>query len=330
MIPRFVKAHVGLTIAVAGSAGFLLAALGAFSARAQHAGGQQGGAAPAGSPAATTTIGGDQIPPPPPAFGGVIERNASQSTPFWPARVVPPAGAPNVLLIITDDVGFGAPSTFGGVIPTPSLDRIAKNGLRYTNFHSTALCSPTRAALITGRNHHSVGFGVVSEQATGYPGYNSIIPRDKATVGQILRDNGYATSWFGKNHNTPAFQASRNGPFTQWPVGMGFDYFYGFVGGDTSQWQPNLFVNTSPIYPYVGKPGWNLTTAMADDAIEHMRQIDASNPASRSSCITHPAGPTRRIIRRLNGSRRRKRCICSTRAGTRFATTFWSTRSGSA
>src|SRR5512138_729008 len=161
-----------------------------------------------GSPSATTTIPGDQLPAPPPEFGGKIEREAMKSTPYWPARIVPPEGAPNVLLIITDDSGFGVPSTFGGVIPTPALDRIANDGLRYTNFHSTALCSPTRAALITGRNHHSVGFGVVSEQATGFPGYDSIIRRDKPTIGKILKDNGYRTSWFGKNHNTPAFQAS--------------------------------------------------------------------------------------------------------------------------
>jgi len=221
------------------------------------------------------TIDGAQLPPPPQTFGGKIERNAMQSTPYWPQRVVPPKGAPNVLLIMTDDVGFGAPSTFGGVIPTPALDRIAKNGLRYTNFHSTALCSPTRAALITGRNHHSVGFGIIEELSTGYPGYNSIIPRDKSTIGEILKENGYATSWFGKDHNTPASQMSASGPFDQWPVGMGFDYFYGFVGGDTSQWQPNLFRNTTPIYPYVDHPGWNLTTAMADDAIEHVKRITA-------------------------------------------------------
>ena len=123
-----------------------------------------------GSPSATTTIDGRYLPPQPQPFGGEINPNALQSKPYWPARVVPPKGAPNVLLIMTDDVGFGAPSTFGGVIPTPNMDRIAKMGLRYTQFHSTALCSPTRAAIITGRNHHSAGFGVVSEQATGFPG----------------------------------------------------------------------------------------------------------------------------------------------------------------
>ena len=181
---------------------------------------------------------------------------------------------------MTDDVGFAAPSTFGGVIPTPALDRIADNGLRYTNFHSTSLCSPTRAALITGRNHHSVGFGVVSERSTGFPGYNSLIPKDSATIGRILRENGYRTSWFGKDHNTPTYQASQAGPFDQWPTGMGFDYFYGFVGGDTSQWEPNLFRNTTAIYPFVGQQGkWNLTTAMADDAIHWMDQLNDIDPS---------------------------------------------------
>ena len=231
-----------------------------------------------GSPSATTTIEGNQLPPPPQKFEGKIERNAAQSTPYWPARVVPPKGAPNVLLIMTDDTGFGVTSAFGGVIPSPTLDRVAANGLRYTNFNSTALCSPTRAAIITGRNHHSMGFGVIAEQSTGYPGYDSIMTRDKATIGKILKDHGYWTSWFGKDHNTPEFQASQAGPFDQWPTGMGFDYFYGFVGGDSSQWQPNLFRNTTAIYPYYNNPGWNLVTAMADDAIEYMRRITAINP----------------------------------------------------
>src|SRR5271165_6317402 len=171
---------------------------------------------PPGSPGATTTIDGRYLPPPPQPFKGEINLNAVDSKPFWPARVAPPKGAPNVLLIMLDDVGFGAPSTFGGVIPTPNLDRIGKMGLRYTNFHSTALCSPTRAALITGRNHHSVGFGVVSEQSTGFPGYNSFIPKNSATIGTILRDNGYGTSWFGKAHNTPTFHSSQVGPFDLW------------------------------------------------------------------------------------------------------------------
>jgi len=231
-----------------------------------------------GSPGATTTTDGKQLPPSPPAFGGVIKEKASDSTSWWAPRVVPPKGAPNVLLIMTDDQGFGAPSTFGGVIPTPAMDRIAAQGLRYTNFHSTSLCSPTRAALITGRNHHSVGFGVVGEISTGYPGYDSIIPIEKGTVGTILKANGYATSWFGKNHNTPSYQSSQAGPFNQWPNGMGFEYFYGFVGGDASQWQPNLFRNTTAIYPFQDNPTWNLTTAMADEAIQHMKQLKEIAP----------------------------------------------------
>lgn len=188
------------------------------------------------SPEATEVLNSKSIPAAPTPFGGVIKRTAAESKSCWDPRIVPPKGAPNILLIMTDDSGFGVPSTFGGVIPTPALDRIANNGLRYTNFNSTALCSPTRAALITGRNHHSVGFGVVSEQPTGFPGYNSIIEKNKATIGRILVDNGYRTSWFGKNHNTPEFQASQAGPFDQWPSGMGFEYFYGFIGGDTNQW----------------------------------------------------------------------------------------------
>jgi arylsulfatase len=231
-----------------------------------------------GSPDATTTITGQQLPPPDPKFGGVIKERASESTPWWAPRVVPPKGAPNVLLIMTDDAGFGEPSTFGGVIPTPALDRIAQAGLRYTNFHSTSLCSPTRAALITGRNHHVAGFGVVAEIATGYPGYDSIILKANGTIGNILKENGYATAWFGKDHNTPFFQATQAGPFDQWPIGMGFDYFYGFVGGDASQWQPNLFRNTTPIFPFQGHPGWNLETAMADEAIQYMTQMKEIAP----------------------------------------------------
>ena len=256
---------------------FLGLLVGAVSAKAQQI---QTSGTP-GSPGATTTISGKQIPPPDPKFGGVIKEDALRSKAWWAPRIVPPNGAPNILLIMTDDAGFGVPGTFGGVIPTPTMDRLAKNGLRYNNIHSTALCSPTRAALITGRNHHSVGSGVVSEQATGFPGYNSIIAKDKATIGRILKDNGYATSWFGKAHNTPAFEASAIGPFDRWPTGMGFEYFYGFIGGDANQWQPNLFRNTTQIYPFEGKPSgtWNLVTAMAEDAIDYLNRVNQINPS---------------------------------------------------
>ena len=284
-------------------AGVSLLALGCVTALAQQVTGVPG------SPGATTTIDGKQLPPPEPNFGGVIKEKASESTPWWAPRVVPPKGAPNVLLIMTDDAGFGAPGTFGGVVPTPALDRIAAQGLRYTNFHSTALCSPTRAAIITGRNHHSVGAGVVGEISTGFPGYDSIIPLDKGTVGTILKENGYATSWFGKDHNTPSFQSSQAGPFEQWPNGMGFEYFYGFVGGDASQWQPNLFRNTTAIFPFQDNPSWNLTTAMADDAIQHMKQLKEIAPGKPFFVYYVPGGthaphhPTPKWIKKIGDMR---------------------------
>ena len=261
-----------------------------------------------GSPSSTTTAGGKHLPLPDAKFGGEIKTKASESTPWWAPRVVPPKGAPNVLLIMTDDCGFGAPGTFGGVVPTPALDRVAKAGLRYTNFHSTALCSPTRAALITGRNHHVAGFGVVGELTTGYPGYDSIILKANGTIGTILKDNGYATSWFGKEHNTPSYQSTQAGPFDQWPVGMGFEYFYGFVGGDASQWQPNLFRNTTAIFPFEGKPPgtWNLTTAMSDEAIQYMRDIKAVAPEKPFLVYYVPGGthaphhPTEEWIRKIS------------------------------
>ena len=284
---------------------FLSTAVAAFilttasSASAQQTTGEPG------SPHATTTISGKQLPPPDPKFGGVIKEKASESKAWWPPRVVPPKGAPNVLLIMTDDVGFGAPGTFGGVVPTPAMDRIARNGLRYTNFHSTSLCSPSRAALITGRNHHVAGFGVVGEIATGFPGYDSIIRKENGTIGEILKQNGYATSWFGKDHNTPFYQATEAGPFDQWPNGMGFEYFYGFVGGDTSQWQPDLHRNTTAIYPFEGHPGWNLTTAMADEAIQYMKQLKEIAPDKPFLVYYVPGGthsphhPTPEWIKRI-------------------------------
>jgi len=231
-----------------------------------------------GSASATTTIEGKTLPAPRPPFGGVINETDKTSKPWWAPRVVPPKGAPNVLLIMTDDQGYGVAGTFGGVIPTPALDGVAASGLRYTEFNSTALCSPTRAALITGRNHHEVGFGVIAELSTGFPGYDSYIGEDNATIGEILKDHGYSTSWFGKNHNTPPAAYGPGGPFDQWPSGMGFDYFYGFMGGETDQWQPYLFKEHSQIYPWVNHPGYNLTTDLADEAIKHMRDLQAANP----------------------------------------------------
>jgi arylsulfatase A-like enzyme len=247
-----------------------------------------------GSPGATTTIDGRYLPNPPPPFKGEISPNAFDSKPYWPEIIVPPEGAPNVLLIMIDDEGFSAPSTFGGVIPTPAMDRIANMGLRYTRFHTTALCSPTRAALLTGRNHHSAATGVVVDQATGFPGYNSVIPRDTVAIGEMLRQNGYDTSWFGKDHNVPQWEATEAGPFHNWPTGpvKGFDYYYGFVGDDTNQWQPgNLFRNTTTIMPFVGKPGWNLITAMADEAIGRINMMNDIQP-DRPFMIYYAPGAT--------------------------------------
>src|SRR5260370_4278900 len=259
------------------------------------------------SPSATSTVDGNYLPPAPKPFGGAINLNAKDSKPCWPARVLPPKGAPNIVLIMTDDAGYGISSTFGGVIPTPALDRLAKMGLRYSQFHSTALCSPTRAAIITGRNHHSVGFGVVAEQATGYPGYDSIIGVDNGTIAEILKENGYATSWFGKEHNTPDYQYSTAGPFDQWPVGMGFEYFYGFMGGETDQWTPFLYRNTTPIFPWPDRPGYNLVTGMADDAIRYLQELNAAAPDKPFFLYyvpgaTHaPHQPTKEWIDKLKG-----------------------------
>jgi arylsulfatase A-like enzyme len=284
--------------AVGALAIFLLARPAAPGAQAQVTG-------VPGSPGATISIDGKQLPPPPQKFGGVINDSAKDSKPWWPPRVVPPQGAPNVLLIMTDDQGYGVSGTFGGVIPTPSLDRIAAAGLRYTQFHSTALCSPTRAALITGRNHHEVGFGVIAELSTGYPGYDSYIGPQNATIGRILRDHGYATSWFGKNHNTPGAQYA--GPYDQWPSGMGFEYFYGFMGGETDQWTPYLFRDHTQIFPWIDKPGYNLTTDLADEAIAYMRGQDATAPNKPFFVYYVPGGshsphqPTQEWIDKFKG-----------------------------
>ncbi|HME31383.1 MAG TPA: arylsulfatase [Terriglobales bacterium] len=218
------------------------------------------------------------LPKPQPPFQGKIGRTAKDSTPDFPKGVEAPKGAPNVLLILTDDVGFGASSTFGGPIQTPNFQRLADSGLRFNTFHTTALCSPTRAALITGRNHHTNASGVITEMATGYPGYNSLVPRSSGTVAQVLRGNGYNTSWFGKMHNVPDWMSSQAGPFDLWPSGLGFEYFYGFIGGDTDQWHPALYENTRPIEPYLGNPNYILDHDLADKAIAWMQMQHALAP----------------------------------------------------
>lgn len=188
----------------------------------------------------------------------------------FPTQAQAPANAPNVLIVMTDDVGYAASSTFGGAIPTPTFDRLAANGLRYSNFHTTALCSPTRASLLTGRNHHAVGFGNVADLARGEPGYNSLIPKSAATIAQILTASGYDTAMVGKHHNTPTWQNGPLGPFDQWPSGQGFNYFYGFNAGHTDQFSPALVENNSTLEP-PQTDGYILDRDLADHAIDWLR-----------------------------------------------------------
>jgi arylsulfatase A-like enzyme len=218
------------------------------------------------------------LPLPDRKFDGVIHELATASMPSRPEIQYPPAGAPNVVVVMYDDVGFGAASTFGGPVPTPALDRVAAQGVSYNRFHTTALCSPTRAALLTGRNHHSAHMGGISEIAYGFPGYDGIIPRSTATVAEILRLSGYSTAMFGKAHVTPMWETSPAGPFDRWPTGLGFERFYGFLGGEASQWEPALYDQTTPIEPYVGRDDYHLTEDLADRTIEWMRLQKAAAP----------------------------------------------------
>lgn len=211
-------------------------------------------------------------------FGGVMNPLLADSTPVTPSINYPPSGAPNVVVVLLDDVGFGAASTFGGPVPTPALDRVAGAGLRYNQFHTTALCSPTRAALLTGRNHHSAHMGTICEVAYGFPGYDSMIPQSTATVAQLLQMNGYSTALFGKAHLTPTWEIGPAGPFDRWPTGLGFERFYGFLGGDTSQYEPALYDQTTPIEPFLGRDDYHLSEDLAEQAIEWIRLQKTSAP----------------------------------------------------
>ena len=219
-----------------------------------------------------------------PAFSGIVRQTLAGSQPDWAlvSHPRPPEGAPNVLLVLIDDAGFGNPSTFGGPVQTPNYTRMAQGGLRYNRFHVTALCSPTRAALLTGRNNHAVGFGSIGELAGGFPGYSAILPRDCAPLPRVLNDNGYSTAAIGKWHLTPDGQQGAAGPFDRWPSGWGFDYFYGILGGGASQWDPCLaenqkvigtaaeFYNSDQPYPY-------FPDAMADKSIEWLHAVRAQD-----------------------------------------------------
>jgi arylsulfatase A-like enzyme len=218
------------------------------------------------------------LPIPEQPFGGKIGRTTQDSVKDFPKMIEATKGAPNILIIMTDDVGFGASSTFGGPIPTPTMDQLAEQGLRYTQFHTTALCSPTRAALLTGRNHHSVASGVIMEAGTGFPGYNTLAPKSAGTFAEILKQNGWNTSWYGKNHNVPDWQSSQTGPFDLWPTGLGFEYFYGFIGGDTNQWSPAIIEGTKPIEPPHEAKDYFFEKDMADHAIKWIRMQHAVAP----------------------------------------------------
>jgi arylsulfatase len=220
----------------------------------------------------------DILPLPPPRFKGQIGSTYEDSKPDIMAAPSAPPGAPNVLLILLDDVGFGQASTFGGPVNTPTLQRLADEGLRYNRFHTTALCSPTRAALLSGRNHHSVHTGCITELATGYPGYDGSWPSEAACIAEILKGNNYSTAAFGKWHNTPDLELGMAGPFDRWPSGKGFDYWYGFQGGESSQWTTPLFENTAPIEPPHGNPNWHFGEAMAEKAVAWIGQQKGAAP----------------------------------------------------
>jgi len=221
------------------------------------------------------------LPIPEQSYSGLVTYDAkdpdTKYPPIQPLR--PPKGAPNVLIILLDDVGFAASSAFGGPCHTPAAERLAGGGLKYIRFHTTALCSPTRQALLTGRNHHAVGMGGITELATSAPGYSSIRPDSAAPLAETLRLNGYATAQFGKCHEVPVWETSPMGPFRQWPTGSGFEHFYGFIGGETNQYAPSIYRDTVPVEPdRTPEEGYHFTEDMTDRAIEWIRQQKALMP----------------------------------------------------
>jgi len=223
------------------------------------------------------------------SFPGVIGRTADESTPAWPAPVRAPKGAPNVLFIVLDDTGFGQLGCYGGPIATPNLDRLAERGLRYNNMHTTALCSPSRSCIITGRNHHSNAMACITEMATGYPGYNGLVPFENGFLSEILLEHGYNTYMIGKWHLIPSSQETAAGPYDRWPLGRGFERFYGFLGGDTSQWDPDLVYDNHQVEPpKTAEEGYHLTEDLADRAtqfISDAKQVDPDKPFYLHFCL---------------------------------------------
>jgi arylsulfatase len=217
------------------------------------------------------------LPRPPEPFAGKIAPANAQSTPAWPKPAQAPKGAPNVLVVLLDDVGFSAPSTFGGVAETNTLQALANEGVSYNQFHVTSLCAPTRAAILTGRNHHEAGFGMVGN--AGYPGYNFTWQKDTVSLAEVLRQNGYGTAAFGKWHNTAPWEITPAGPFDHWPTSLGFEFFYGFHGGAENQYEPRIWRNTTPVEPKATpEQGYHFTADMADEATQWLRTQDAVYP----------------------------------------------------
>ena len=214
------------------------------------------------------------------AFPGVIGRTTDESSPAWPAQVRAAAGAPNVLTIVLDDTGFGQLGCYGSPIETPTFDGIAANGLRYNNMHTTALCSPSRSCIITGRNHHANGMAAITELASGYPGYDGVVPMENGFLSEILLEQGYSTYMVGKWHLTPSNQETAVGPFDRWPLGRGFQRFYGFLGGDTSQWYPDLVYDNHQVEPpKTPEQGYHLTEDLIDKSIGFIADADQIDPA---------------------------------------------------
>jgi len=221
----------------------------------------------------------DHLPFPPTPSQSVIKPRLQDSTMKWgtPKQRLP-ADAPNILILLIDDVGFGVADTFGGEVHTPTLTRLAKEGIRYNAFHTTSICSPTRAALLTGRNHTRVGSGTIAERAVAFDGYTGIIPKTAATFAEVLKEYGYQTSAFGKWHNTPATETTAMGPKDRWPNGYGFEYFYGFLAGETSQWEPRLYENYNAVEPPHDDPTYHLTVDMKEKALAWIDQHQAFSP----------------------------------------------------
>jgi arylsulfatase A-like enzyme len=212
-------------------------------------------------------------------FTGVIGRTTEESSPAWPEPARPSEGAPNVLFFVLDDVGFGQLSSFGGLVETPVLDSLAANGLRYTNMHTTALCSPSRGCILTGRNHHSIGLASITETSTGYPGYNGILPFDKGMLSEMLAQKGYNTFAVGKWHLTPPEHMTPAGPYERWPLGRGFERYYGFMGGETNQWYPELTYDNHEVeQPKQPEEGYHLSIDLADKAIEFIQDAHVNAP----------------------------------------------------